>query len=167
MDKQFYFRGFLVLAIAFALGSFAGGFAARSFGLSQVTFPDKDAVSFAVKLFANSLFPILALLFGTSVIGVLGLPILCGAKGFCLTFAMTSVMIGADSASKIALLRFKTAPAIVSVTVMLLIAAQAMVSSAKLLRLANKAAVSGPIYGFKYRLTVICCLASLVIISLI
>jgi hypothetical protein len=167
MDKQFYFRSFLVLAVTFVAGSLLGGFAARSFGASELSLPDENTLTFVSKLFANALFPALSLLLGTSVIGIFGLPLLCGAKGFSITFTLTAAMMGLDSASKIALLKFKAAPAIVSVTVMLLISAQSMVSSAKLLKLANKGTVSGSLYGSKYWLIAVLSAALLVIVSLI
>jgi len=159
MDKQNIVNSFKVVAVTFIIGSIAGTFMGSVFRDSATTIVSDT--TFVSRLFSIAVFPVISVFLGTSLLGVVALPILTGLKGFSITFSLTALLSGLEHIDRLAFLKTQLVPVIVSVPILMLLTAQALNSSVKLVKVGMKLPNSGAIYGSHYWLTVILCFCAL------
>jgi hypothetical protein len=122
--------------------------------------------TFTTRLIAVGLFPALAILFGTSLVGLAAIPIISAIRGFTLAFSLTIAFSTADAVGKLELLKLKAPSTLIAVPILLILSAQGFLSSFRLLKLANRMSVPGQIYGSRYWFKVIVCAVALIIIAM-
>jgi hypothetical protein len=164
MDKRSTYRRFAVLAIAFLFGSITGAFTGRSVPSDAISGVLSPESSFGQLLFSLALFPAIAVLLGTSLLGGILLPVLSGAKGFTLSFSL-SVLFStySNSAEKWQVIRLRAIPTLISVSIMFVLATQALHSSMTLFKLGVRATVTDRLYPSRYWVNVLVCTLVIII----
>jgi hypothetical protein len=163
---------FVILAITFLVGSVFGTFTGMLTDTTAIvatnTLNEVVGGFYGIGIFPLLLFPALAVFLGLSIPGTLLLPLLTAARGYTLSFSIAVVLpaLSADASSE--LLRSIALPTLVSVTALMAISTQALLTTTRLLRMALRNARSGSdkLFPNVYRLTLVICAFTLMVVAL-
>ncbi|MDR2531179.1 MAG: hypothetical protein LBC65_06530 [Oscillospiraceae bacterium] len=113
-------------------------------------------------------YPIAAVLLGTSLLGGVLVPLLVGLKGFALSFSL-SVMFSTMTrfSDRWQFLRLRAIPTLISVTVLFVLSVQALHSSLTLFKLAIRATVNERLYGSRYWINLLICAIALTVAAIL
>lgn len=177
------FYGLMICAICFVVGVVVGTFSARaldvagahefrqsmSWHLSQIADGTHPVPGFLSVLWDTGRDFLLILLLGCSFLGVVGLPILAGVRGFYLSFSIAAFLRAFGSGGLLTAFSLFGVGALVTVPCFFLLAAQAFGASGRLGRMAfgdGRAGVEA-LFGRRYWMQAgIACLGLLVAVLL-